>query len=51
LRLASTPGGGYGDVAEVAARHVRTILTLGRALERKLQDQALERVDAEVRQV
>jgi len=51
VALASTPGGGYGDVAEVAARHVRIILTLGRVLERKLQDQALERVDEAVRQV
>jgi acetoin utilization deacetylase AcuC-like enzyme len=51
IALASTPGGGYGDVGVVAARHVRTILTLGRALGRKLQDQPLERVDAEVRQV
>jgi acetoin utilization deacetylase AcuC-like enzyme len=33
IPLASTPGGGYGDdVAEIAARHVRTILTLAQAL-------------------
>jgi acetoin utilization deacetylase AcuC-like enzyme len=48
LPLASTPGGGYGaDVAEVAARHVRTILTLGR----ELLPQKLERVDAALPQV
>ncbi|HEX8532848.1 MAG TPA: histone deacetylase [Allosphingosinicella sp.] len=33
IPLASTPGGGYGaDVADIARRHVRTILTLGHAL-------------------
>ena len=51
IALASTPGGGYGDVAQVAGRHVRTILTLGRALGGKVRDQALERVDAGLRQV
>jgi acetoin utilization deacetylase AcuC-like enzyme len=29
IPLASTPGGGYGDMAEIARRHVRSILTLG----------------------
>jgi acetoin utilization deacetylase AcuC-like enzyme len=51
IALASTPGGGYGDVAEVAGRHVRTILTLARALSGNGLDPALDRVDAAVRQV
>jgi acetoin utilization deacetylase AcuC-like enzyme len=33
IPLASTPGGGYGpDLAEIALRHVRSILTLGSVL-------------------
>jgi len=33
IPLASTPGGGYGpDLKEIAARHVRSILTLGAVL-------------------
>jgi acetoin utilization deacetylase AcuC-like enzyme len=36
IGLASTPGGGYGDDGwAIAARHVRTIITLADAIGRK----------------